>query len=60
MGCMPEIVSKSILPTISKDLDFPVMSLVVDDMTGEAGYITRIEAFIDLLERRREDVLSRC
>ena len=54
MGCMPEIVSKSILPTISKDLDFPVMSLVVDDMTGEAGYITRIEAFIDLLERRRE------
>jgi len=60
MGCMPEIVSKSILPTISKDLNFPVMSLVVDDMTGEAGYITRIEAFIDLLERRREDVLSRC
>lgn len=60
MGCMPEIVSKSILPTVSKDLDFPVMSLVVDDMTGEAGYITRIEAFIDLLERRRDDVLSRC
>lgn len=60
MGCMPEIVSKSILPTISKDLDFPVMSLVVDDMTGEAGYVTRIEAFIDLLERRRDDVLSRC
>lgn len=60
MGCMPEIVSKSILPTISKDLDFPVMSLVVDDMTGEAGYITRIEAFIDLLERRRQNVLSGC
>lgn len=60
MGCMPEIVSKSILPTISKDLDFPVLSLVVDDMTGEAGYITRIEAFIDLLERRRDNVLSRC
>ncbi len=60
MGCMPEIVSKSILPTISKDLDFPVMSLVVDDMTGEAGYITRIEAFIDLLERRRDNVLFRC
>ncbi|MGD9567871.1 MAG: 2-hydroxyglutaryl-CoA dehydratase [Sedimentibacter sp.] len=60
MGCMPEIVSKSILPTISKDLNFPVMSLVVDDMTGEAGFITRIEAFIDLLERRRENVISRC
>ncbi|WP_326909075.1 2-hydroxyglutaryl-CoA dehydratase [Sedimentibacter sp. MB31-C6] len=60
MGCMPEIVSKSILPTISKDKDFPIMSLVVDEMTGEAGYITRIEAFIDLLERRQKDVLLRC
>jgi predicted nucleotide-binding protein (sugar kinase/HSP70/actin superfamily) len=57
LGCMPEIVSKSILPSISRDNNFPVMSLVVDDMTGEAGYITRVEAFIDLLERRRENVL---
>lgn len=59
MGCMPEIVSKSILPSISKDKDFPIMSLVVDEMTGEAGYITRIEAFVDLLERRRANALSR-
>ena len=60
MGCMPEIVAKSILPSISKDKDFPIMTLVVDEMTGEAGYITRIEAFLDLLERRRNNVLSRC
>lgn len=59
MGCMPEIVSKSILPTISKDLDIPIMTLIVDEMTGEAGFITRIEAFIDLLERRHKNVLSR-
>jgi predicted nucleotide-binding protein (sugar kinase/HSP70/actin superfamily) len=58
MGCMPEIVAKSILPAISKEKDFPIMTLVVDEMTGEAGYITRIEAFIDLLERRKENVLS--
>ena len=57
LGCMPEIVSKSILPSISRDYEFPIMSLVVDDMTGEAGYITRVEAFIDLLERRRDNVL---
>ncbi|NMB95959.1 MAG: CoA protein activase, partial [Clostridiaceae bacterium] len=25
-----------------------------DEMTGEAGYLTRVEAFIDLLCRRRE------
>jgi predicted nucleotide-binding protein (sugar kinase/HSP70/actin superfamily) len=61
MGCMPEIVSKAILPKISRDKDFPIMTLVVDEMTGEAGYVTRIEAFVDLLERRREsNALSRC
>lgn len=57
MGCMPEIVSKSILPSISRDKDFPILTLVVDEMTGEVGYITRIEAFLDLLERRKENVL---
>ena len=54
MGCMPEVVARSILPTISRDRDFPILSLVVDEMTGEAGYITRIEAFLDLLERRKK------
>ena len=57
MGCMPEIVSKAILPAISSDKDFPIMTLVVDEMTGEAGYITRIEAFVDMLERRKSNVL---
>jgi predicted nucleotide-binding protein (sugar kinase/HSP70/actin superfamily) len=53
-GCMPEIVSKSILPSISKDKNFPILTLVVDEMTGEGGYVTRIEAFLDLLERRKK------
>ncbi len=57
MGCMPEIVSKSILPTVSKDKNFPIMTLIVDEMTGDIGYLTRIEAFLDLLERRRKNVL---
>lgn len=57
MGCMPEIVSKSILPKISMDKDFPIMTLVVDEMTGEAGYVTRIEAFVDLLERGRYNTI---
>ncbi|MGH4139791.1 acyl-CoA dehydratase activase-related protein [Clostridium sp.] len=57
MGCMPEIVSKAILPAISNDKDFPIMTLIVDEMTGEAGYITRIEAFVDMLERKKNNVL---
>lgn len=58
LNCMPEIVAKSILKNVSKDLDFPIMTLVVDEMTGEAGYITRLEAFVDLLSKRREKQLS--
>lgn len=54
LGCMPEIVAKSILPVIQQDKDFPVLTLVVDEMTGEAGYITRIEAFLDMLAAKRK------
>ena len=52
--CMPEIVAGSILPTIEKEQNIPIMSLVLDEMTGEAGFLTRIEAFIDLVRKRRE------
>ncbi len=51
--CMPHITSKNILPTISREYDFPVLSLVVDEQTGEAGFQTRLEAFVDLLKRKR-------
>lgn len=53
LGCMPEIVAKSIMPTIQRDTGLPIMTLVVDEVTGEAGYCTRIEAFMDMLEARK-------
>jgi predicted nucleotide-binding protein (sugar kinase/HSP70/actin superfamily) len=49
MGCMPEIVAKAALHGV----ELPVLTLVVDEMTGDAGYDTRIEAFLDMLEARR-------
>ncbi len=52
-GCMPEIVAESILPNVSRDLSFPVMTLTVDELTGEAGYLTRMEAFVDLLAQKK-------
>ncbi len=61
LGCMPEVVAKSILPTIQKDKDFPIMTLIVDEVAGEAGYITRVEAFLDMLisrKRQRETTKS--
>ncbi len=57
LNCMPEIVAKPILTTVNKDLEFPIMTLILDEMTGEAGFMTRLEAFVDLLERRREENL---
>ncbi len=54
--CMPEIISRSILPQISREYDMPVLSFVVDEQTGEAGFQTRLEAFIDLLMRKKEEI----
>jgi len=51
--CMPETIAKSILPQISRDLGIPVLSLVIDEMTGRAGVATRLEAFTDLACFRR-------
>jgi len=50
--CMPEIVAQSVLPTVSRDYEIPTLSLVLDEHAGEAGVITRLEAFVDLLARK--------
>lgn len=52
-SCMPEIVSQNILAKVSKNENIPVLTLVLDEQTGKTGYITRIEAFIDLVKRKR-------
>lgn len=55
LGCMPEIVAQSILPTVSEQEHIPILTIVLDEQTGEAGLMTRVEAFLDLLWRRREE-----
>lgn len=51
--CIPEIVAKSILPRVSREYGIPVMTLTLDEQTGREGVLTRLEAFVDLLARRR-------
>lgn len=53
LSCMPEIVSRSILPQVEKDYGIPILYLIVDEQTGEAGYQTRLEAFYDYVDNRR-------
>ncbi len=53
-GCMPENIATSIIPKVQRDHDIPVLTLAFDEQTGRAGMVTRIEAFLDLLEARRK------
>ncbi|KLU61409.1 2-hydroxyglutaryl-CoA dehydratase, D-component [Peptococcaceae bacterium CEB3] len=59
LGCMPEIVAAGILPRIQADFSIPIMTLTLDEHTGRAGLQTRVEAFVDLLERRKSGRLKR-
>ena len=51
--CMPEIMSQNIFPTMRADHDIPILALIMDEQTGKAGYITRLEAFVDLMRRKK-------
>lgn len=53
LGCMPEIVAQTVLNKVSRDYDIPILNLVLDEHSGEGGIETRLEAFCDLLRRRR-------
>lgn len=53
LTCMPEIVAAAILPQVSKSLAVPAMTLYVDEQSGDAGTLTRLEAFIDLISRAK-------
>lgn len=51
--CMPEIMSQNIFPTMREDCEIPILTLIMDEQAGRAGYITRLEAFVDLMKRRK-------
>lgn len=52
LTCMPEIAAQSAFNAIQERYGVPIMTLVVDEMTGEAGFDTRLEAFVDMLASR--------
>jgi predicted nucleotide-binding protein (sugar kinase/HSP70/actin superfamily) len=49
--CMPEIIAQNIMPSTREKI--PVLSLICDEQIAKAGILTRLEAFVDLLERKR-------
>ncbi len=51
--CMPEIMSQNIFPKMRENVDIPILTLIMDEQTGRAGYLTRLEAFVDLMRRKK-------
>lgn len=49
-GCLPELITRSIIPAMSKDLKIPILSVSLDELTGTANIQTRLEAFLELVK----------
>lgn len=52
-GCLPELVTQTLAPDISRDNDMPILTLSLDEQTGITNNLTRIEAFVDLLRKNK-------
>jgi len=51
-SCGPDSLIGEIIKGHAQSLNIPFMLLTIDEHTAEAGFITRLEAFIDMLKRR--------
>ena len=52
-GCGPDSLMLERISRFARKRNKPILNLSVDEQTGEAGFVTRIEAFIDMLYRRK-------
>lgn len=56
-GCGPDSLMVDEIQYHAKKLNKPMLHLTIDEHTGEAGFITRIEAFVDMLFRKKRNLL---
>ena len=52
-GCGPDSLMIEKIARFAKQYSKPHLNLTVDEQTGEAGFVTRIEAFVDMLYRKK-------
>ena len=53
-GCGPDAMTNKLIELEAKKTrQIPFMSVTIDEHTGEAGVATRVEAFVDLLKRKK-------
>ena len=53
-GCMPEMDIIPVLHNISADYKIPILYLSYDTQTSDTGIETRLEAFYDMIDMRKE------
>ncbi len=58
-GCGPDSLMVDEIAYHCKERNMPLIHLTIDEHTGEAGFITRIEAFIDMLMRKKRKLLDK-
>ncbi len=51
--CMPEIVAQNILTRVTEEKDIPILTIITNEQTGEAGVQTRLEAFLDIMKDKK-------
>lgn len=51
-GCGPDSLMVDEIAYHCKEKNVPLIHLTIDEHTGEAGFVTRLEAFVDMLIRK--------
>ncbi len=58
--CMPEVTARTIITNhLKKIYDLPAIFFSFDEQSGSEGFRTRLEAFVDLMDARREQKLNK-
>jgi len=52
-GCMPGTVVQPTMARAARDTGIPYLALSLDEHSSETGFLTRLEAFASLIEKRR-------
>lgn len=56
-GCGPDSLMTDEIDYHAKNKNIPMLHLTIDEHTGEAGFVTRLEAFVDMLTRKKRNNL---
>ena len=51
--CMPELSARAVLAHVSRSMGIPVLHFSLGEQTGEAAVDTRLEAFVEMLSRKK-------